>query len=340
MKVKQRYEKQELCSFIGKVGQQKLSDKHVCIVGMGALGSASAEMLVRSGIGSLTIIDRDYVEWSNLQRQQLYTESDAIEALPKAIAAQKRLQAINGEVQITAHVLDATPDSLVPLLQDVDILLDATDNFDIRFILNDLSQKYNIPFIFAACVGSFGSTYTIIPGKTPCLQCLLKQIPVTGATCDSEGVINPIIQLIASYQVTECLKILVGDEAALRTSYMSADVWNNQHFAFEVAGAKDMNCLSCGQNATYPYLQYEAQPKIAVLCGRNTVQLRPSKLQVFNWESLEGLLNKKGKIKRNPFLFTCEFDDYRLVFFKDGRVFVHGTSDILVAKKLYYRLIG
>ena len=340
MKLRQRYEKQELCSFIGKVGQQKLRDKHVLIVGAGALGSASAEMLVRSGIGTLTLIDRDYVEWSNLQRQQLYTESDAIEALPKAIAAKKRLQAINRDVQIAAHVLDATPDLLVPLLEGVDVILDATDNFDIRFILNDLSQKYNIPFIFAACAGSFGSTYTIIPGKTPCLQCLLKQMPITGATCDSEGVINAIIQVIASYQVTECLKLLIEDEAALRTTYMSVDVWNNQHYAFKVDRAKDSNCLSCGQNATYPYLQYEAQTKVAVLCGRNTVQLRPSKLQAFKLDSLEGLLKSKGKIKRNPFLLSCELDPYRLVFFKDGRVFIHGTSDILTAKKIYYSLIG
>ena len=338
--MQQRYEKQELCSFIGKSGQMKLRQKHVLIVGAGALGSASAEMLVRSGIGKLTLVDRDYVEWSNLQRQQLYTESDVLQALPKAVAAERRLQQINRDVTINAHVLDANAQLLEPLFQSVDVVVDATDNFDIRFVLNDLAQKYNIPYIFAACVGSFGSTYTIIPGKTPCLHCLLKKIPLTGATCDSEGIINTIIQLIASYQVTECLKLLTEDEAALRGTYLSVDLWNNEHYNLRVNRAKDANCLSCGQNATYPYLQVEAQTKIAVLCGRNTVQLRPWEKRQFSLDELESLLKDKEKIKRNPFLISYEYDNYRLVFFQDGRVFVHGTSNILTAKKLYYGLIG
>ena len=338
--MEQRYEKQEMCSFIGEAGQQKIRQKHVLVVGAGALGSASAEMLVRAGVGTLTIIDRDYVEWSNLQRQQLYSEADAIEVTPKAIAAKKRLQMINRDVQIEAYVMDATPALLEPLLRGVDVIVDATDNFDIRFILNDLSQKYSIPFIFAACVGSFGSTFTFIPHKTPCLQCILKQVPVTGATCDSEGITNSIIQLIASYQVTECMKLLVEDSEALRDTYLSVDLWRNQHYAFRVEKAKDANCLSCGQHATYPYLQYEAQTKVAVLCGRNTVQLRPPLLQSMRWEMLENKLNSKGNLKRNPFLLSCEIAPYRLVFFRDGRVFVHGTNDILTAKKLYYSLIG
>ena len=338
--MQQRYEKQMLFSFIGESGQMKLRQKHVLIVGAGALGSASAEMLVRAGIGTLTLVDRDYVEWSNLQRQQLYTESDVLEVLPKAIAAKNRLQQINCDVMIHAHVLDATVELLEPLLKDVDVLVDATDNFDTRFMLNDFAQKYQIPFIFAACAGSFGSTYTIIPGRTPCLHCLLKKIPVTGATCDSEGIVNAVIQLIASYQVTECLKLLVEDESALRTTYLSVDLWHNQHYNLQVESVKDNECFSCGHQPTYPYLQFEAQTKIAVLCGRNTVQLRPSNRQQLSLDRLEGLLKNKQNIKRNPYLLSYEEDSYRLVFFKDGRVFVHGTSDILTAKKLYYRLIG
>lgn len=340
MDMNQRYEKQMLCSFIGQSGQMKLSQKHVLIVGAGALGSASAEMLVRAGVGTLTIIDRDYVEWSNLQRQQLYTESDVLEVCPKAIAAKKRLQQINSDVTIHAHIIDATVELLEPLLKDVDVLVDATDNFDIRFILNDFAQKFQIPFIFAACVGSFGSTYTIIPGKTPCLQCLLKKMPVSGATCDSKGVINAVIQLIAAYQVTECLKLLVDDGVALRTTYLSVDLWHNEHFNLKVESVKDEDCLSCGTQPTYPYLQYESQTKVAVLCGRNTVQLRPARQQPMSIEQLEGLLKNKQNIKRNPYLLSYELDGYRLVFFNDGRVFVHGTNDILTAKKLYYRLIG
>ncbi|MER2106748.1 MAG: MoeB/ThiF family adenylyltransferase [Solibacillus sp.] len=335
-----RYEKQELCSFIGIEGQRNIRDKHVLIVGAGALGSASAEMLVRAGIGKLTLIDRDYVEWSNLQRQHLYTERDAMQMLPKAVAAKQRLQEINRDVQIESHVIDATVEQLAPFVETADVILDATDNFDIRFIVNDLAQKFRIPFIFAACVGSFGSTFTIIPGKTPCLQCLLKQMPLTGATCDREGIISPIIQLIVSYQVTECLKLLVEDEASLRMSYLSVDLWQNQQYSFQVDKAKNHECLSCGEQATYPYLAYEAQTKAAVLCGRNTVQLRPQPLQHVTLESLEYILKHHGITKRNPFLLSVDYAPYRLVFFKDGRVLIHGTSDIVEAKKIYYSLIG
>ena len=338
--MKERYVKQEMCSFIGKAGQEMIRSKHVLIVGAGALGSASSEMLVRSGIGSLTIIDRDYEEWSNLQRQHLYTEADAREALPKAIAAKTRLQAINQDVHIEAHVLDATPESLQPIIQNVDVIVDATDNFDIRFILNDLAQKNDIPMIFSACAGSFGSTFTMIPGKTPCLQCLLKQIPVTGATCDNEGIISPIIQIMASHQVSECLKLLVEDESSLRNTYLSMDLWKNQQYAFRVDHAKRPDCPSCGTDPTYPYLQYEEQTKAAVLCGRNTVQIRQNHLQQADWDSLEGKLKKRGQVKRNPFLLSCEMDSHRFIFFMDGRVLIHGTNDVLAAKKLYYSLIG
>ena len=338
--MKERYVKQEMCSFIGKAGQKMIRSKHVLIVGAGALGSASSEMLVRSGVGSLTIIDRDYVEWSNLQRQHLYTEADAREALPKAIAARTRLQAINQDVHIEAHVLDATPESLQPIIQNVDVIVDATDNFDIRFILNDVAQKNDIPMIFSACAGSFGSTFTMIPGKTPCLQCLLKQIPVTGATCDNEGIISPIIQIMASHQVSECLKLLVEDESSLRNTYLSMDLWKNQQYAFRVDHAKRPDCPSCGTDPTYPYLQYEGQTKAAVLCGRNTVQIRQKQLQQADWDSLEGKLKKRGLVKRNPFLLSCQLEAHRFIFFTDGRVLIHGTNDVLAAKKLYYSLIG
>ncbi|KGR78606.1 MoeB/ThiF family adenylyltransferase [Ureibacillus sinduriensis] len=337
---KNRYFKQEMCSFIGGQGQQHISQKHVLIVGMGALGSANAEMLVRSGIGTLSIVDRDYVEWSNLHRQQLYTEVDCKEFIPKAIAAKKRLSAINSEVTINEFVMDADSVNLQPLMEDVDVIIDATDNFDIRFILNDLSQKYQTPFIFGSCVASYGMTYTILPGKTPCLHCLLKKIPMTGATCDSVGVINPIVQLIAAYQVTECMKLLVGDEDSLRTTFYSIDLWKNQYYPFKVDKAKREDCPSCGLHPSYPYLQYESRTKTSILCGRNTVQLRPSSSADFSLDMLERKLKKSWDVKRNPFLLSCEIDSYRFVFFQDGRVFIHGVDNIQSAKKLYYSLIG
>lgn len=338
--MKNRYSRQELCAFIGSEGQALIRRKHVLIIGAGALGSTSAEMLVRSGIGALTIIDRDYVEWSNLQRQQLYSEEDAKAALPKAIAARNRLSQINSDVQIDAYVMDVRENNLQPFLADIDVIIDATDNFDIRFILNDLAQQRKIPFIFAACAGSLGSTFTIIPGKTPCLQCLLKEMPLTGTTCDNYGIISPIIQIMASHQVTECLKLLVDDKGSLRKTYLTIDLWNNQHYSFRMDKAKKEDCLSCGNQPSYPFLQYERVTKAAVLCGRTTVQLRPFHEHDHQLENLEKILKKRGEVQRNPYLLSCQVDEFRIVIFQDGRVLVHGTSDIKTAKKVYYSLLG
>ncbi len=335
-----RYIRQEMFNMIGPNGQQLIRQKHVLILGVGALGSSCAEMLVRAGIGKLTIVDRDYVDWSNLQRQQLYSEKDVKEQLPKAIAAKKRLQVINREVEIYAHVFDATFEKIEPLIKNVDVIVDGTDNFDIRFLLNDLAQKYHIPYIFGACVGSFGSTFTIIPGVTACLHCILEKIPLTGATCDLVGVISPIVQMIASYQVTECLKLLVGDIDALRRTYLAIDLWKNQHVSMNLNKAKNNNCLSCGNRPTYPFLQFEAQMKTTVLCGRDTVQIRPSIHHNVNFDSIEKELIKRGTVKRNPFLLTCEVLPYRLVLFQDGRALIHGTNDVELAKSFYLSLLG
>lgn len=335
-----RYSRQQLFSSIGNNGQELIRNKHVLIVGLGALGSASAESLVRAGIGKITIIDRDYVESSNLQRQQLYSEKDANEKLPKAMAAYHRLKQINSDVQIDAHVMDVRVDNLEPLLKDVDVIMDATDNFDIRFILNDYSQKCNIPWIYGSCVGSFGASYTIIPGETPCLHCVLKAVPVTGATCDTVGIIGPAVQMVVAYQVAECMKILVEDYKALRGTYLAFDLWSNQHYATKVNKMKNTDCLSCGVNRTYPFLSYETQTKTEVLCGRNTVQIRPSRTSSIDFDWLESQLEKQGKIKRNPYLLSCEYDEFRVVFFQDGRVFIHGTNEIVIAKNIYYKILG
>ena len=335
-----RYYKQQLCHFIGTEGQKKLQHKNVLIIGMGALGSANAEMLARAGVGTLTIVDRDYVEWSNLHRQQLYTEKDCEEMLPKVIAAKNRIKEINRDVTVRDYLIDGDPINLAPLVKEAHLIIDATDNFDIRFILNDLAQKYKKPFIFGSCVGSYGMTFTIIPDVTPCLHCLLKRIPVSGATCDTVGVISPIVQMIAAYQVTEALKLLVEDETALRSTFLSLDLWQNQHYTFGVDKAKSEECFSCGTSPNYPYLQYDAQLKTTVLCGRNTVQFRPPNIHSVDFEGLEASLKKVGEVKRNPFMLTFKKKDYRMVFFKDGRVFIHGTDDVNFAKKLYYQCLG
>ncbi|MCZ6941465.1 molybdopterin-synthase adenylyltransferase MoeB [Bacillus mycoides] len=336
----ERYSRQQLFTPIGKEGQEKIRNKHVLIVGAGALGSASAEAFVRAGIGKLTIIDRDYVEWSNLQRQQLYAERDAIEKLPKAIAAQNRLKQINSDVQIQALVMDARVDNMEALLGGVDVIIDATDNFDIRFVINDTSQKYNIPWIYGSCVGSYGMSYTIIPKKTPCLHCVLKSVPVTGATCDTVGIISPAVQIVAAYQVAEAFKILVEDYAAIRKTFLMFDIWSNQYHSIKLGKIKTEGCPSCGKNRTYPYLSYENQTKTAVLCGRNTVQIRPAYNNPYNFDELEKVLKNHGKVDRNPYLLSCQLEEYRIVIFQDGRVFIHGTNEIQKAKQLYYRLLG
>ncbi|EJV55407.1 MULTISPECIES: thiazole biosynthesis adenylyltransferase ThiF [Bacillus cereus group] len=336
-----RYSRQELFSPIGGEGQQKIREKHVLIIGAGALGSANAEMFVRAGVGTVTIVDRDYVDWSNLQRQQLYAESDVKNNLPKAVAAKKRLEEINSEVRVEALVQDVTAEELEELVTNVDVIIDATDNFETRFIVNDISQKYSIPWVYGACVGSYGLSYTIIPGKTPCLSCLLQSIPLGGATCDTAGIISPAVSLVVSHQVTETLKLLVEDYDSLREGLVSFDVWKNEYSCMNVQKLRKHNCLSCGGQALYPYLNKENTSKTAVLCGRNTVQIRPPHKEEMNFEQYKELLNNRvNDLNVNPYLLSFSVEEKRLVAFKDGRVLVHGTKDISEAKTIYHRYFG
>ncbi|WP_163183144.1 thiazole biosynthesis adenylyltransferase ThiF [Neobacillus sedimentimangrovi] len=337
----ERYSRQILFSGIGREGQEKIGNKHVLIIGAGALGSGNAEILTRAGVRKITIIDRDYVESSNLQRQQLYTEEDVSEKLPKAAAAEKRLRAINSDVEIRALVDDATPEVLEELISDVDVMIDATDNFETRMVINDISQKYNVPWIYGACVGSFGMSFSIIPGKTPCLNCLLRTIPLQGMTCDTGGIISPTVQMVISHQTAEALKILVEDWEAVRTSFVSFDLWRNQYTSLKMGKAKFAGCLSCGEDRTYPYLDRENMTKSTVLCGRDTVQIRPSNLGKISLERLATQLLSLGyKVKGNPYLLSVEMGSERMVIFQDGRALIHGTKDLIHAKTIYQRILG
>ncbi|MEH7117619.1 thiazole biosynthesis adenylyltransferase ThiF [Neobacillus vireti] len=336
-----RYSRQELFPPIGKAGQEKISTKHVLIIGAGALGSANAEALVRAGIGQLTIVDRDYVEWSNLQRQQLYTEEDAEKRLPKVIAAKNRLTAINSSVGIEAVIADASVIELEEWAKQVDLIIDATDNFETRMMINDAAQKHGVPWIYGACVGSYGISYTIIPNKTPCLSCLLETVPLGGLTCDTAGIISPAVNMVVSYQLSEALKILVGNFNSLRSKLVSFDLWKNQYSAIKVDKLKKEDCPSCGKKRSYPYLSFENQTKTAVLCGRDSVQIRPSLPIVRDLEALENVLaNQGGTVQRNPYLLSFMVEPHRFVIFKDGRVLVHGTKDISEAKALYHKYLG
>ncbi|MGG3918360.1 thiazole biosynthesis adenylyltransferase ThiF [Parageobacillus thermoglucosidasius] len=339
----ERYSRQELFAPIGEEGQQKIAKKHVLVIGAGALGTGNAEALVRAGVGKITIVDRDYVEWSNLQRQQLYSEADAKEHIPKAIAAKRRLEEVNSDVVIDAIVGDVTAQELEEFISErkPDLLIDATDNFDTRMIINDAAYKYHIPWIYGACVGSYGISYAFIPGKSPCFHCLLETVPAGGLTCDTAGIISPAVQMVVAYQVAEALKILVEDWSSLRNKLVSFDLWKNQHAAIRVDQVKKEDCPTCGAHPSYPYLSYDQQTKTAVLCGRNSVQIRPAGQRHYDLQELGELFAKQGlRVDANPYLVSVSLGEQRLVVFQDGRALIHGTKDIQEAKTIYYRYLG
>ncbi|MBB6679449.1 MoeB/ThiF family adenylyltransferase [Cohnella lubricantis] len=340
---KGRYSRQELFGGIGAAGQRKLAKKHVLIVGAGALGTAGAETLVRAGVGTVTIADRDYVDWSNLQRQQLFREEDARQRLPKAIAAKRRLAEVNSEVDVRAVVGDVTAETIESLVEKVDLILDATDNFEARFLINDIAQKRRIPWVYGACVGSYGVSCAFVPGETPCLGCMLSAFPPAGATCDTVGIIAPAVQMVSAYQTSEALKLLVGDHGALRRKLVSFDLWANEHTAFGIDPMRKADCPSCGANPTYPYLQASGGSRTAVLCGRDTVQIRPPAPAKLNLAEAAGRLSRLPEAQvegSNPYLISCRVGEHRLVIFEDGRVLVHGTKDTAEARSLYHKYIG
>lgn len=336
----ERYSRQELFSPIGKEGQAKISEKSVLIVGAGALGAASSEALTRAGVKRIVLVDRDYVDWTNLQRQQLYSEEDAKNQLPKVIAAKNRLEKINSEVVIQAHVMDMGIEEAEELISGIDLIMDATDNFETRLLINDLAQKYQVPWIYGACVGSYGISYTIIPGQGPCLNCLLDKIPANGQTCDTAGIISPAVQMVTAYQTAEALKILVEDFGAVRKKIITFDLWTNQQVQLGMEKAKKMDCPSCGKEPIFPYLKKESELKTAVLCGRDTVQIRPSFNREINLEQMEKSLVSHGRVRRNPYLLEVQNETHRLVLFKDGRALVHGTKNTAEAKSIYHKFIG
>ncbi|MED4403218.1 thiazole biosynthesis adenylyltransferase ThiF [Metabacillus fastidiosus] len=339
----ERYSRQILFSPVGEAGQEKIRGKHALLVGAGALGTANAEILVRAGIGEITIIDRDYVEWSNLQRQQLYTENDAEERLPKAIAAKNHLSQINSEVKINVYVDDVSSKNIEDWLTGVNVILDCTDNFETRLLINDASLKYNIPWIYGGVVGSYGLSFTIIPHETPCLHCLLKHIPFDGMTCDTVGVISPAVTTVVAHQATEALKILVEDKENIRKKLVSFDLWKNQYSSINMERLKNDACPTCGENPVYPYLTADKEAKVAVLCGRDTVQIRPPEGSEKKFDFVT--IAKRVKpiadtFLENGFLLSFSVDKHRLVLFQDGRALIHGTKDVAEAKTIYHRYIG
>ncbi|KTD86476.1 ThiF family adenylyltransferase [Paenibacillus etheri] len=337
-----RYSRQVRFAPFGAEGQQGLAQSSVLVVGAGALGTGIAETLVRCGVGKIIIADRDYVEWSNLQRQQLFTEVDALERMPKAAAALSRLQQINSDVVIEAHVIDVRAEELEGLISGVDLIMDGTDNFDTRLIINDMAQKHDIPWIYGACVGSYGITYTILPGETPCLHCLLGTVPLGGDTCDTAGILPQAVQLVTANATAEALKLLGKRKAQLRNKLLTFDVWRNEHQEIGVKAAKKENCPSCGSHPIYPYLTAANTERSDVLCGRDTVQIRPARPQKLNLQETANRLSRlgSGSVDSNAYLVSFIEGPYRLVIFADGRALIHGTKDIAAARSFYHRYFG
>ena len=334
-----RYSRQILFPPISKVGQEKLLKSRVLLVGCGALGAAHAEVLARAGVGFLRIVDRDFVEFTNLQRQTLYSESDAKERLPKAIAAKNRLAQINSEIEIEAIVEDVNHSNIESFIKDVDLILDGTDNFQIRYLLNDACVKLNKTWIYGAAVSSYGTTMTIIPNETPCLRCIFEEMPSAGSspTCDADGVISPIIACISAIQTTEALKILTGNFDDLHKSLIQIDVWQNDWRKIKL-GKPNEDCECCAKR-NFEFLDAEVSEFSAVLCGRNAVQIAPKPTEI-DLENLAEKLKSHGEIKLNEYLLRLTIEDYELTVFRDARAIIRGTDDISVARSIYAKYVG
>ena len=336
----ERYSRQILFREIGRAGQEKLLNSRMLIVGCGALGASHAEMLARAGVGKLRIVDRDFVEFTNLQRQTLFKEADAAERLPKAIAAQKRIAEINSEIEIDPLVADVNNSNVEALIEHSDIVLDGTDNFQVRYLLNDACVKHNKTWIYGAAVSSYGTTMTIIPGETPCLRCIFEEMPDAGSspTCDTAGVIMPIIATVSATQVTEAIKILVGDLDSLHRSLIQFDVWQNDRQKISL-GEPNADCKTCGQHI-YEFLDADAQEFSAVLCGRNAVQIAPPKPTQIDLALLAEKLKLLGDVKQNEYLVRFTAGENEVTVFQDARAIIKGTDDIAAARSIYAKYIG
>jgi len=307
------------------------------IVGCGAIGAATAGLLTRAGVGRLRIIDRDFIEPSNLQRQTLFDEADAVAALPKAVAAERKLRSINSSIAIEGLIADLSPGNAAELLANYDLILDGTDNFETRFLINDFSVKTAKPWVYAAAVASYGLTMTVRPGTTPCLACMMDtQQRGLEDTCDTIGVLGPIVNLIASLQSAEAVKLLSGQTQALHGRLISCDVWTG-HFQ-SLALARNPDCRVCSRRE-FPHLEGEAQPHIT-MCGRDSVQIHEQARELDLALLKRRLSSTVPDVRHNEFLLRFRVPPYEMTVFSDGRAILKGTRDPAIARSLYARYIG
>jgi adenylyltransferase/sulfurtransferase len=310
------------------------------IVGCGALGTAQAEALARAGIGTMRLADRDFVESSNLQRQTMFTERDANERLPKAIACAQHLREINSEIVVEAEIVDANHSNIESLIGSCDVVLDGTDNFSTRYLINDACVKHNVDWIYGAAVGSYGVTMTIRPHESPCLRCIFPDAPpaASAATCDTAGVIMPIISIVAAVQVTEALKLLIGQPETLHNSLKQFDVWRNEWRSIQI-GERVADCPTCGLGR-FESLEAQSREFAAVLCGRDAVQVSPSRPVQVDLLALRQRLESAGEVRANDYLLRFRTGDYEMTIFQDARSIIRGTDDIATARSLYAKYIG
>ena len=337
--IEERYSRQILFPGIGAGGQRRLAAARLAIVGCGATGSALAALLARAGIGGLRIIDRDYVEASNLQRQSLFEEQDAAESLPKAIAATRRIAAFNSEIAVEPRVEDATPSNIEGLLDGMDVVLDGTDNFETRYLLNDYCVKTGVPWIYAAAVGSYAATLNVLPGLTACLACIFPDSPRgLVETCETSGILNTAVNLVASIAATEAVKLVVGGSKAeeLRKTLWSYDLWSNQQAEIGADHPRP-GCRVCGERE-FVHLAGEGRPHIT-LCGRNSVQIH-ERSRPIDFGELQSRLEAHGVVRHNEFVLKFWLPPYEMTLFPDGRAIVKGTTDTGIARSLYARYVG
>jgi adenylyltransferase/sulfurtransferase len=336
----ERYSRQILFDGIGAEGQRRLLDSRALIIGCGALGTAQAEALARAGVGSLRLVDRDFVEASNLQRQTMFTEQDAAERTPKAVACVRHLGLINSEIQTEAIIADVNHTNIERLLEGCDVVLDGTDNFATRYLINDACVKHKLNWIYGAAVGSYGVSMTVRPRVSPCLRCIFEEPPpaASAPTCDTAGVIMPIISIVAAVQTSEALKLLTGQAESLHNSLMQFDVWRNEWRRIKL-GQPNADCRTCAHEQ-YSLLEAEAGDFATTLCGRDAVQISPRAAAQVDLASLAARLRAAGEVHVNPYLVRLRAGDYELTVFRDARAIIRGTDDIATARSLYAKYIG
>jgi adenylyltransferase/sulfurtransferase len=327
---------------VGEDGQQKLLASHVTLCGCGALGTVLANALVRAGVGHLRLVDRDFIETNNLQRQVLFDEHDVAENLPKAEAAARKLNAINSSVHVEPVVTDIDHTNILELVKDADLILDGTDNFEIRYLINDVAVKLGKPWIYGGCIGSHGQTMTILPGETPCLRCVFEAAPAPGeaATCETAGVLSPIVNIVASYQATEAFKVLTGRREQINRDLIFVDVWENIHRRIKIAPLLGKVDCPCCQRRRFEWLEGEQGSHTTSLCGRNAVQVSHRTAARLNFENMARHLEALGDVSYNRFLLKFQADGCEFTVFPDGRAIIKGTSDVDKARTLYAKYVG